>query len=72
MRRHELRSLALRLEAKDITDFSFPEIDSLHNKGIETLAVTSGIEGLNAGLFRDKDNNFYYCRTRCTALLSLI
>lgn len=72
MRRHELRSLALRLDAKDITDFSIPEINALYHKGIETLAVTSGREGLNAGLFRDKDNNFYYCRTRCTALSALI
>lgn len=72
MRRHELRSLALRLEAKDITDFSFLEVDSLYHKGIETLAVTSGRYGLNAALFRDKDNNFYYCRTSCSALSVLI
>ena len=59
--------------AHDITRYSFEEAEALHRAhGLETIAVSSGVYGLNGALLRDENGKLYAITARNTTLAQLV
>ena len=59
--------------ANDITRYSFEEADALHRAHcLETIAVSSGVYGLNGALLKDENGKLYAITTRNTTLAQLV
>ena len=59
--------------AKDITQYSFEEADALYKAhSLETIAVSSGIYGLNGALLKDENGKLYAITARNTTLAQLV
>lgn len=53
--------------AQDITRFSFEEADALHQAHrLETVAISSGVYGLNGALLEDENGKLYAITARTT------
>ena len=56
--------------AKDITNYSFLQVQELlHNINIDRIAYSAGINGINAGLFQDKNTGEMYAITARNGVL---
>lgn len=60
--RKQLVSLAISLGAVDQTSVESPAPRCL------AVAVSHGVNGVNATLYRSKDGGLYYIRSRCSNL----
>ena len=59
--------------AQDITQYSFEEADALYRtQNLETIAVSSGIYGLNGALLKDENGKLYAITARNTTLAQLV
>ena len=59
--------------AHDITHYSFEEADALHRAhSLETIAVSSGVYGLNGALLKDENGKLYAITARNTTLAQLV
>ena len=59
--------------AKDITQYSFKEADALYKAhSLETIAVSSGVYGLNGALLKDENGKLYAITARNTTLAQLV
>ena len=59
--------------AKDITQYSFEEADALYKAhSLETIAVSSGVYGLNGALLKDENGKLYAITARNTTLAQLV
>ena len=59
--------------AKDITQYSFEEADALYRAhSLDTIAVSSGIYGLNGALLKDENGKLYAITARNTTLAQLV
>ena len=59
--------------AKDITQYSFKEADALYKAhSLDTIAVSSGIYGLNGALIKDENGKLYAITARNTTLAQLV
>ena len=56
--------------AKDITNYSFLQVQELlHNINIDRIAYSTGINGINGGLFQDKNTGEMYAITARNGVL---
>ena len=56
--------------AKDITNYSFTQVQELlHNINIDRIAYSTGINGINSGLFQDKNTGEMYAITTGNSVL---
>lgn len=56
--------------AKDITNYSFDQVQKLlHNINVDKIAYSAGINGINAGLFQDKNTGEMYAITTGNSVL---
>lgn len=56
--------------AKDITNYSFLQVERLLRRiNIDRIAYSTGINGINAGLFQDKNTGEMYAITARNAVL---
>lgn len=59
--------------AKDITRYSFEEADALYRvHSLETIAISSGVYGLNGALIKDENGKLYAITARNTTLAQLV
>lgn len=59
--------------AHDITQYSFEEAEALRRAhSLETIAVSSGIYGLNGALLKDENGKIYAITARNTTLAQLV
>ena len=59
--------------AQDITRYSFEEAEALYRvHSLETIAVSSGIYGLNGALLKDENGKLYAITARNTTLAQLV
>lgn len=59
--------------AHDITQYSFKEADALYKaRSLETIAVSSGIYGINGALLKDENGKLYAITARNTTLVQLV
>lgn len=59
-------------DAHDITNLSFDAINALRKKGLQAVAISRGVYGINGALFTDPDGNTYKITARSSALFQLI
>ncbi len=55
----------------DITRYSFAEINALRARGLECIAISTGIYGVNGALFQDNAGALYKITARSSALFQL-
>lgn len=66
----EIKSYVSLGIAKDITNYSFTQVQELlHNINIDRIAYSAGINGINGGLFQDKNTGEMYAITARNAVL---
>ena len=59
--------------AHDITRYSFEEAEALYRAhNLETIAVSSGVYGLNGALLKDENGKLYAITARNTTLAQLV
>lgn len=59
--------------AHDITRYSFEEAETLRlAHSLETIAVSSGVYGLNGALLKDENGKLYAITARNTTLAQLV
>ena len=59
--------------AHDITRYSFEEAEALHRAhSLETIAISSGVYGLNGALLKDENGKLYAITARNTTLAQLV
>lgn len=59
--------------AHDITQYSFEQAEALRRAhSLETIAVSSGVYGLNGALLKDKNGKLYAITARNTTLAQLV
>ena len=59
--------------AKDITRYNSEEAEALHRAhSLDTIAVSSGIYGLNGALLKDENGKLYAITARNTTLAQLV
>ena len=59
--------------AHDITRYSFVEANALYMAhSLETIAVSSGVYGLNGALLKDENGKLYAITARNTTLAQLV
>ena len=59
--------------AHDITQYSFEDADALYKAhSLETIAVSSGVYGLNGALLKDENGKLYAITARNTTLAQLV
>lgn len=52
------------IEAKDLTNMSSEVVYDLVKKGVETVAISTGVYGVNGWLGRDTKGNLYKITSR--------
>ena len=68
--RKDIKSYVSLGLAKDITNYSFTQVQELlHNINIDRIAYSAGINGINAGLFQDKNTGKMYAITARNGVL---
>ena len=60
----------LKLTLKEIKNYNCEDITAKSEKidGLEVVGLSYGVYGMNGGLFKDKDGNFYKITSRCSNL----
>lgn len=60
----------LELKLKEIKAYNCEDISNKKEKidGLEVVGISYGVYGVNGGLFKDKDGNFYKITSRCSNL----
>lgn len=56
----------------DITRYSFQEINALRARGLECIAISTGVYGVNGALFQDQSGALYKITARTASLFQLI
>ena len=58
--------------AKDITGYSFAEMDAFLSSGVEVIGISHGVYGMTGALLQDKRGNQYAIMARCSALFQAV
>lgn len=70
--RKEIKKMVESGKAMDITHISGFELKKLKENGLEMIAFSIGIYGINSALFEDKKGNKYAITARASSLFVLI
>lgn len=72
LKRKDIRELVRDGNAIDVTNYNWEQAQNLRNKGIDKIAVSYGLYGLNGALYIGKTDRLLYAVTGRAGMLDIL